>query len=150
MISCRCRFAVIENISYYAHPGQAEMSEADFLLEVLERADAKLLLDINNVFVNCTNHREDPVKFLERMPVERVVQLHVAGHSRRENGLIVDTHGEPVRDDVYALLEHTLARTGPVPVLLERDQNFPTFAELRGELCRIHAIYQRATGATWD
>jgi hypothetical protein len=144
------RPVAIENISYYAHPGEAEMSEADFLLDVLERADAKLLLDVNNVFVNCTNHCEDPKRFLDRMPLERVVQLHVAGHSRLDNGLIIDTHGEAVRDDVYGLLEYALERTGPVPVLLERDQNFPSFDVLRAELARIHAIYQRATGATWD
>jgi uncharacterized protein (UPF0276 family) len=144
------RPVAIENISYYAHPGQAEMSEIEFLIEVLERADAKLLLDVNNVFVNCTNHSQDPLHFIEQMPLERVVQLHVAGHSRRDNGLIIDTHGEPVLDSVYALLEHTLRRTGPLPVLLERDQNFPSFDELRAELQRIHAIYERATGATWD
>lgn len=144
------RPVAIENISYYAHPGQAEMSEADFLLEVLERADCKLLLDVNNVFVNCTNHREDPLRFLAQMPMERVVQLHVAGHSQRDNGLIIDTHGEPVLEPVYALLEHTLRLTGPIPVLLERDQNFPSFDQLYGELRRIHAIYERATGASWD
>jgi uncharacterized protein (UPF0276 family) len=83
------------------------------------------------------------------MPIERVVQLHVAGHSRRDNGLLIDTHGEPVRDGVYELLELTLQRTGPVPVLLERDQNFPSFEQLREELERIHAIYQRATGDSW-
>lgn len=144
------RPVAIENISYYAHPGQAEMSEADFLLEVLERADCKLLLDVNNVFVNCTNHRADPLRFLAQMPMERVVQLHVAGHSQRDNGLIIDTHGEPVLEPVYALLEHTLRLTGPIPVLLERDQNFPSFDQLYGELRRIHAIYERATGASWD
>jgi uncharacterized protein (UPF0276 family) len=144
------RPVAIENISYYAHPGQAEMSEVEFLLEVLERADAKLLLDVNNVFVNCTNHSQDPLRFIEQMPLERIVQLHVAGHSKRDNGLIIDTHGEPVLDAVYALLEHTLRRTGPLPVLLERDQNFPSFQDLRAELKRIHVIYERATGATWD
>lgn len=144
------RPVAIENVSYYAHPGTAEMSEADFLLEVLERADAALLLDVNNVFVNCRNHKQDPLQFLERMPMERVVQLHVAGHSRRDNGLIIDTHGEAVRDEVYALLEHTLRLKGQVPVLLERDQNFPSFDELRGELRRIDEIYRRATGTVWD
>jgi uncharacterized protein (UPF0276 family) len=143
------RPVAIENISYYAHPGEAEMSEEEFLIEVLERADAKLLLDVNNVFVNCTNHKQDPKQFIERMPLERVVQLHVAGHSRLDNGLIVDTHGDAVVDGVYALLEYTLARTGPLPVLLERDQNFPSFDELLAELARIHAIYERAMGSTW-
>lgn len=139
----------IENVSYYAHPGSAEMDEAEFLLEVLERSDAKLLLDVNNVFVNSRNHGFDPFRFLERMPLERVVQIHVAGHTRRAGGLLVDTHGEPVREEVYDLLSHVLRRTGPVPVLLERDQNFPPFAELRAEVQRLHALYVRATGASW-
>lgn len=141
------RPVAIENISYYAHPGEAEMSEEEFMIEVLERADAKLLLDVNNVFVNCTNHGRDPQQFIARMPLERVVQLHIAGHSQLDSGLIIDTHGEAVRDGVYELLAYTLARTGPVPVLLERDQSFPSFEELRAELRRIHEIYQRATEA---
>jgi uncharacterized protein (UPF0276 family) len=140
----------IENISYYAHPGHAELEEADFLLEVLGQADAKLLLDVNNVYVNSRNHRFDAARFLDRMPAERVVQIHVAGHSQREDGLIVDTHGAEVRDEVYALLEHALRRIGPVPVLLERDQSFPPFHELIGEVKRLDEIYQRAVrGAAW-
>jgi uncharacterized protein (UPF0276 family) len=138
----------IENISYYAHPGPAEMDEAEFLSEVLERADAKLLLDVNNVYVNSKNHGFDPLRFLERMPLERVVQIHVAGHSQREH-LLIDTHGAAIRDEVYELLEHVLRRVGPVPVLLERDQNFPGFEVLHAELRRLHALYVRATGATW-
>lgn len=144
------RPVAIENISYYAHPGYAELEEADFLLEVLDRADAKLLLDVNNVYVNSRNHHFDAARFLERMPAERVVQIHVAGHSQREDGLIVDTHGAAVRDEVYALLEHVLERVGPVPVLLERDQSFPAFPELIGEVQRLDQIYQRAIGgAAW-
>jgi uncharacterized protein (UPF0276 family) len=135
----------IENVSYYAHPGLQEMDEADFLLEVLEKADAKLLLDVNNVFVNSKNHAFDARRFLDRMPAERVVQMHVAGHTVRPDGLIIDTHGEAVRDEVYALLEYALERVGPVPVLLERDQGFPAFSELAGEVRRLHAIYTRAT-----
>jgi uncharacterized protein (UPF0276 family) len=142
------RPVAIENVSYYAHPGGRGRGELDFLLEVLERADAKLLLDVNNVFVNSKNHGFDPVAFLDRIPVERVVQVHVAGHSVRKDGLILDTHGEAVRDEVYALLEHALRRIGPVPVLLERDQNFPDFAELEAEVRRLDAIYTRATAAS--
>jgi uncharacterized protein (UPF0276 family) len=143
------RPVAIENISYYAHAGEPELSEADFLLEVLEQSDAKLLLDVNNIYVNARNHGFDAQHFLARMPAERVVQIHVAGHSLRPDGLIIDTHGAAVREEVYALLEQALARTGRVPVLLERDQSFPSFAELRAELARLHALYTRVTGATW-
>jgi len=135
----------IENVSYYANVGTPEMGELDFLLEVLEGADAKLLLDVNNVFVNGRNHGFDPRAYLDRIPVERVVQLHVAGHYVRPDGLILDTHGESVRDEVYALLDYTLRRTGPVPVLLERDQNFRGFDELLAEVRRLHVIYRDAT-----
>jgi uncharacterized protein (UPF0276 family) len=140
----------VENVSYYAHPGEAHCTEIEFLLDVLERSDAKLLLDVNNVFVNAKNHGFDPYAYLDRIPVERVVQIHVAGHSVREDGLLLDTHGDGIRDEVYQLLEHALRRIGPTPVLLERDQNFPDFAELSDEVRRLHAIYERATtGSAW-
>jgi uncharacterized protein (UPF0276 family) len=135
----------IENISYYATLGsEQEMSEQDFLLEVLERADCKLLLDVNNVFVNSKNHRFDPRAYIDRIPAERVVQIHVAGHHVRPDELIIDTHGEAVRDEVFELLEYALERVGPVPVLLERDQGFPEFDEIVAEVARLDAIYQRA------
>ncbi len=136
----------VENISYYAHPGAPEMDEATFLLNVLEGADAKLLLDVNNVFVNSQNHDFDPRAYIDRIPVERVVQIHVAGHLIRPDGLIIDTHGEAVRDEVFDLLDYTLRRTGPMPVLLERDQNFPDFALLAEEVKRLDAIYRAAVG----
>jgi len=139
----------LENISYYADAGPSEMSDCDFLLEVLERADAKLLLDVNNVFVNSKNHGFDARAYIDRMPKERVVQIHIAGHHVRDDALIIDTHGEPVRDEVYDLLEHTLRRVGKVPVLLERDQNFPPFEELVAEVKRLDEIYRRATGTVW-
>ena len=116
---------------------------------MLEQADAKLLLDVNNIYVNSKNHGLDARRFLQRMPAERVVQIHIAGHSRRADGTIIDTHGAAVHDDVYALLELALERVGRVPVLLERDQSFPSFAELQAELERLHALYVRVTGATW-
>lgn len=139
----------VENVSYYAHPGEAHCTEIELVLDVLERSGAKLLLDVNNVFVNARNHGFDPYAYVDRIPVERVVQVHVAGHSVREDGLLLDTHGNAVRDEVYQLLEHALRRIGQVPVLLERDQNFPDFAELAAEVRKVHAIYQRATEATW-
>ncbi len=144
------RPVAIENVSYYAHPGQPHMSEVEFLLEVLERSDAKLLLDVNNVFVNAKNHGFDPYAYLDRIPAQRVVQLHVAGHTVRKDGLILDTHGEPVQDAVYALLAHTLRRTGPRPVLLERDQSFPKFEVLAQEVKRLDVLYREAVGEQAD
>lgn len=138
----------VENISYYTTLGPSaaqELAELDFLLEVLERADCKLLLDVNNVFVNSQNHGFDPRAYIDRIPAERVVQIHVAGHHVRPDNLIIDTHGEAVREEVYDLLEHALRRVGPVPVLLERDQGFPKFEELLAEVKRLDAIYRRAT-----
>ena len=137
----------VENISYYAKAGQSEMGELEFMLEVLERADARLLLDVNNVFVNATNHGFDPRAYIDALPLARVVQLHVAGHFVREDALILDTHGEPVRSEVYELLEYTLRRTGPVPVLLERDGNFPVWDQIVAELETLDRIYRRATQA---
>ncbi len=134
----------VENVSYYAHHDRGHRDEAGFLLDVLERADARLLLDVNNVYVNARNHHFDAAAFIDRMPPDRVVQIHVAGHLVRDDGLRIDTHGESVCDDVYALLEHTLAHVGPKPVLLERDGNFPTFDALLEEVSRLDAIWQRA------
>jgi len=110
-----------------------------------KRSNAKLLLDVNNVFVNSENHGFDPREYLSAIPKERVVQIHVAGHMVRDDQLIIDTHGEAVRDEVYELLEHTLRHTGPVPVLLERDQNFPEFEQIIAEVKRLATIYDRAT-----
>lgn len=135
---------VVENISWYAHPGEAELTEAAFITEVLERADAGLLLDVNNVYVNARNHGFDAREMIDALPLHRVVEVHVAGHLVCDDGLRIDTHGEPVCDDVYALLAHTLARVGPVPVLLERDQSFPAWERLVEELERLDGIWQRA------
>ena len=136
----------LENVSYYASQSDNGLDEADFVVEVLERADAKLLLDVNNVYVNSKNFGFDPKAYIDRMPVDRIVQLHVAGHFVREDGLRIDTHGEAICDDVYALLEYTLRRIGPMPVLLERDNNIPNFDEIVREVDRLNEIYDRAIG----
>lgn len=136
----------IENVSYYSQPGGVSaMDEVTFLQQVLQAADAKLLLDVNNVWVNSRNHGFDPYAFLDRIPADRVVQIHVAGPTVRDDGLVIDTHGEAVRDECYDLLAHVLRRIGPVPVLLERDQNFPPFEELVAEVERLDDIYETAT-----
>jgi uncharacterized protein (UPF0276 family) len=137
----------VENISYYAHPGAPEMDEADFARAVVTRAGCGLLLDVNNVFVNAKNHGFDARRMIAKMPLDRVVQMHVAGHDASDPAMILDTHAEAVRDEVYDLLDFALDRTGPVPVLLERDDNFPSWDELCQEIAKLDAILRRAESA---
>ena len=140
------RPVAVENISYYADPApRGGWDEIDFLLEVLDAADCKLLLDVNNVYVNSLNHGFDPRPCIDRIPAERVVQMHVAGHFTRTDGVIIDTHGEPVCDGVFELFEHTIEVIGPRPVLLERDQNIPPLDVLLQEIAQLTEIYERAS-----
>jgi uncharacterized protein (UPF0276 family) len=134
----------VENISYYALPGPVEMDEADFVHAVVDAAGCGLLLDVNNVFVNATNHGFDPYAMLAKYPLERVVQIHVAGHDVSDPRLVVDTHAEPIREEVYELLAFALERTGPVPVLLERDGNFPAWNAIHAELKQLRALWERS------
>lgn len=138
----------VEHISYYVTPPDSVMRELDHLNEVLVRADAKLLLDVNNVYVNAMNHGFDARAFIAELPLARVVQLHVAGHYVRPDGSRIDTHAEPVCEAVFELFEYTMQRLArPLPVLLERDDNFPDFSELRAEIERLDAIYRRVLRA---
>ncbi|HEX4337904.1 MAG TPA: DUF692 domain-containing protein [Polyangiaceae bacterium] len=139
----RVPFAV-ENITYYEPGTGSEMDEGDFVTEVVRTTGAGLLLDVNNVYVNGKNHGLDPRAVLARMPLDRVVQIHIAGHDASDPALLIDTHAEPVLPDVHALLEWVLERTGPVPVLLERDDNFPPWEELCAEVRRIDGILRAA------
>lgn len=130
------RRIAVENVSYYAAPGR-EMDELDFINTVLARADCDLLLDVNNVYVNSINHGYDAETFLAGLPAERIVYLHIAGHYRESADLLIDTHGAPVIDPVWDLLDKTYARFGVIPTLLERDFNIPSWPELLNELGRI-------------
>lgn len=137
----------VENISYYLPLGVPSVDEPEFIRELLERADCGLVLDVNNVFVNATNHGFDARAWLARIPLNRVVQLHIAGHEFWDDDaktLIIDTHGAPVRAEVDELLAWVIARTGPLPVLLERDNNIPALPELLAERDRLQTIYDHA------
>jgi uncharacterized protein (UPF0276 family) len=136
------RRIAMENISYYAAPGR-EMDEIDFVNAVLEEADCDLLLDVNNIYVNSINHRYDAEQFLTSLPAERVVYFHVAGHFDEADDLKVDSHGAPVIDPVWNLLEKAYAHCGVVPTLLERDFNIPPLPELLGEVDRIAALQSK-------
>ena len=133
----------IENVSAYAHLPPTEMSEVEFVLEVLEAADAKMLLDVNNICVNAQNHAFDAAAYIARIPSGRVVQIHVAGHLLRPDGLRVDTHSEPVSSEVFALVTQAIAQVGDVPILLERDGNYPALDVLLDELRQLETMRQR-------
>ncbi|MDV6342611.1 DUF692 domain-containing protein [Nitrosomonas sp. Is24] len=132
----------IENVSYYAAPGKA-MEEIDFLTAVLQEADCDLLLDVNNIYVNSINHRYDAETFLQQLPAARIRYVHVAGHYREAEDLIVDTHGADVIDPVWQLLEKTYQHFGVIPTLLERDFNLPPLVELLQEVEIIHALQSK-------
>jgi hypothetical protein len=134
------RRIALENASYYVQAPIAEMSEADFIRAVLTEADCDLHLDVNNVYVNSINHEYDPVEFLRAMPTERIVYMHVAGHYRETENLVIDTHGADIIDPVWSLLEHTYRIHGVAPTLLERDFNIPPLHELIHEVQRIGQI----------
>jgi uncharacterized protein (UPF0276 family) len=136
------RRIAVENSSYYAMP-DAGMGELEFVRAVLDEADCNLLLDVNNVYVNSINHGYDAAAFIDALPHARIAWIHVAGHYNEAPDLIVDTHGAPVIDPVWALLEHAYARFGSVPTLVERDFNFPPIDELLAEVERIRELQAR-------
>jgi uncharacterized protein (UPF0276 family) len=142
------RRLIIENVSYYAAPGQ-QLKEIEFIKAILEEADCDLLLDVNNIYVNSVNHDYDAEEFLYALPRARIAYLHVAGHYQEAADLIIDTHGAKVIDPVWELLNKACARFGIFPTLLERDFNLPSLEELFQEVALIQKIQQR-WGSTPD
>ncbi|MCV6638188.1 DUF692 domain-containing protein [Candidatus Albibeggiatoa sp. nov. NOAA] len=135
------RKIAMENASYYAAPGQ-EMTEIDFVNAVISEADCDFLIDINNIYVNSVNHNYDPEIFLKALPSERIVYAHIAGHYNEED-FIIDTHGKPVIDRVWELLDIAYQSFGVFPTLLERDFNIPPLDELLQEVDMIVDIQAR-------
>ncbi|WP_332604881.1 HvfB family MNIO-type RiPP peptide maturase [Acinetobacter sp. ESBL14] len=132
---------VIENVTTYLMPN-AEMREAEFVREVLLKADCELLLDVNNVYVNSVNHGSDAYAFIDAMPKERIRYLHIAGHQQVEQNLLIDTHGAEISDPVWQLLGYTYQVCGVKPTLLERDFNIPSWQQLQDELTSIKNMQQ--------
>jgi len=138
------RRIAMENISYYAAPGK-EMEEIDFINAVLEEADCELLLDVNNIYVNSINHKYDAEAFLKALPADRIQYFHIAGHYREDEDLLVDTHGAPVIQTVWSLLDKAYEHFGVVPTLLERDFNIPPLDELLVEIDHIQQLQNQWT-----
>ncbi|MDO6568649.1 DUF692 domain-containing protein [Alteromonas sp. 1_MG-2023] len=133
---------VLENVSYYLAPGQ-EMSELDFTNAVLAESGCSLLLDVNNVYVNSINHNYDAYDFINRLPSDKIVYGHIAGHFDEAPDLKVDTHGADVIEPVWDLLKYAYDTHGVFPTLLERDFNIPAIDVLLKEVQRIKAIQAR-------
>lgn len=137
------RKIAIEIASYYS-PIAPEMSEVEFVNRILEESDCNLLLDVNNVYVNSFNHNYDPKAFLRDLDTSRATYIHMAGHTKVADDLIIDTHGEDIIDPVYDLFEYTMTLLQKdIPVLLERDFNIPELPVLQKEMEQIQSIKNR-------
>lgn len=141
---------VLENATFYAHMPGCTMSEAAFLHAVCEAADCGLLLDVNNVYVNSQNHGFDPYRFIDKMPLERVRQLHLAGHTL-VGDTIIDTHIGPIISPVWALYRYTLQRAGRlIPTLIEWDQEIPHLDDVLDEADRARELATAALSGGSD
>lgn len=138
---------VVENVSSYAEFHASEMTEWEFLNEVVERADCGILLDVNNIYVSSRNHNFDPFTYLNFVPAERVAQIHIAGHSKFEK-YILDTHDHPVLPAVWKLYARAIERCGPTATLLEWDDNIPSFDEVHAEALKAVRYLKAAATAT--
>ena len=137
----------VENVSSYAEFHISEMTEWEFLNEVVERADCGILLDVNNIYVSSRNHDFDPYEYLNSVPTERVAQIHIAGHSKFQK-YILDTHDHPVIDPVWKLYERAIQRVGHTATLLEWDDSIPSFQEVHDEALKANKFLSSTLLAT--
>lgn len=143
------RELVLENVSSYVEFAHSTMSEWEFIAELAKRTGCGLLLDVNNIYVSAFNHGFDAQDFLSGIPKDRVRQIHLAGHSNMGTH-IIDTHDAPVVDPVWELYADALRRFGPVPTMIERDDNIPPFAELVEELDKARLLARKTLSAQRD
>lgn len=133
------RSILLENVSSYVEFGHSQMPEWEFLKEVLQRSGCGILLDVNNVYVSSVNHGFDPLKYLSAIPQAGVGQMHLAGHTNKGTHLI-DTHDEPVCDDVWKLYRFAVQRFGNVNTMIEWDAQIPSWQRLMEEVEKIRVI----------
>ncbi|WP_304190057.1 DUF692 domain-containing protein [Phenylobacterium aquaticum] len=137
------RTVLIENPSLYMPLKGHDLSETEFLAELVRATGCGLLVDVNNVAVSAHNLGYSAHAYLDALPAAAIGEIHLAGHARDERlgeALLIDTHGAPVAEPVWALFERLVDRIGPRPTLIERDDNIPAFAELLAERDRAHAM----------
>jgi uncharacterized protein (UPF0276 family) len=141
------RKILLENPSTYAVFERSTMSETDFIREIARRTGCGLLLDVNNVLVSSVNNRFKPLAYLQDFPLELVEEIHLAGHAedQDEDGarLLIDAHDRPVDDEVWRLFDIVIAQTGPLPTLIEWDNDVPDWPVLRSEAQRAEVILDR-------
>lgn len=140
------RVLLLENVSSYVNYRANEMSEWEFIRELVRRTGCELLLDVNNVYVSSVNHGFDPRIFIDAMPVGAVRQIHLAGHEEQD-GYLIDTHDHPVCAAVWDLYAHTVERLGPVPTMIERDDHIPPLDRLVAELDTARSLAQQTLAA---
>jgi uncharacterized protein len=137
------RQILLENVSSYLTFTQSEMTEWEFISEIVNQADCYILLDVNNIFVSATNHGFQALDYIKAIPPQRVVQIHLAGHSNRGN-YIIDTHDAPISQKVWELYAETIARLGPISTMIERDDNIPPLGDLLLEVEQAKKIMANA------
>ena len=141
------RQMLLENPSSYLTFAESTMRETEFLRAVSDRTGCGLLLDINNVFVSATNLHTDPRAYIDAFPLDRVQEMHLGGHEADEDEdgtlLLIDSHGAPMADPVWRLLDYTLARSGPRPLLIEWDNDVPEWPALADEARKAGAALER-------
>ncbi|MEX5547304.1 DUF692 domain-containing protein [Pseudomonas pergaminensis] len=128
---------LLENPSTYLQFQRSTLDETDFISEIIRRTGCGLLLDVNNVYVSCINHQRDPASYLEGLPLHAVGEIHLAGFAEDTDNLgdrlLIDDHGAPIDNAVWQLYEKVLAQVGPMPTLIERDNQLPAFSVLLAE-----------------
>lgn len=141
---CLQRPILLENPATYLTLAESSLEEADFINQAVRRSGCGLLLDLNNVHVSAVNHGHDALAYIEALPLDRVGELHLAGFDEQRDDagarLLIDSHGAPIAEPVWALYRRLLARTGPLPTLIERDNQIPALAELLAEARRAEAL----------
>lgn len=140
---------VLENPSSYITFAQSTLGEAEFLATLSQQTGCGLLLDLNNVLVSCINHGWDPVEYLDTIPADRVVQMHLAGHTKLATHLL-DTHDGPVIDPVWQLFAYATQKTGAVSTLLEWDAKIPEFPVVHAEVLRAKAMIEQYLNQSAD
>jgi uncharacterized protein (UPF0276 family) len=139
---------LLENPATYVAFEVSDWDEAEFLSEISRRSGCGLLLDVNNVVVSAANHRFDAGAYIDRFPIERVGEIHIAGHDvtydRFSNKILIDSHGSPVADSVWSLLARALECGGPRPILIERDNEIPPIEELFPDVARASDLLAHA------